>query len=54
MKRADELLDALWNAAVDGDFEAAVFLKMFVPWAMLNADADHANEIASVTPSALQ
>lgn len=29
----DALLDALWNAAVDGDFEAAIFLQMFAPWA---------------------
>lgn len=29
----DALLDALWNAAVAGDTEAAIFLQMFAPWA---------------------
>jgi hypothetical protein len=33
MEEIDALLDALWNAAIDGDFEAAIFLQMFAPWA---------------------
>jgi hypothetical protein len=33
MDKIDALLDALWNAAIDGDFEAAIFLQMFAPWA---------------------
>jgi hypothetical protein len=48
MTRADELLEALWNSAVAGDFESGVFLQMFAPWAALNADTDHASEIAGV------
>lgn len=32
MDETDALLDALWNAAVDGDTEAATFLVMFVAW----------------------
>jgi hypothetical protein len=46
MTRADDLLDALWKSAIAGDFESAVFLKMFAPWMALNADADPASEIA--------
>jgi hypothetical protein len=52
MTRADELLDALWNAAVAGDFEAAVFLKMFAPWAALNAQVP-GREVAGVEPAEL-
>jgi hypothetical protein len=33
MDEIDALFDALWNAAIDGDFEAAIFLQMFAPWA---------------------
>ena len=33
MDEIDALLDALWNAALEGDFEAAIFLQMFAPWA---------------------
>jgi hypothetical protein len=33
MEEIDALLDALWNAAIDGDYEAAIFLQMFAPWA---------------------
>ena len=33
MHEIDALLDALWNAAISGDTEAAVFLQMFAPWA---------------------
>jgi hypothetical protein len=34
MDEIDALMDALWNAAIDGDFEAAIFLQMFAPWAV--------------------
>jgi hypothetical protein len=37
MDEIDALLDALWNAAIDGDFEAAIFLQMFAPWAASQA-----------------
>lgn len=33
MDEIDALVDALWNAAIAGDTEAAVFLQMFAPWA---------------------
>jgi hypothetical protein len=33
MDEIDALLDALWNAAINGDTEAAIFLQMFAPWA---------------------
>jgi hypothetical protein len=33
MDEIDALLDALWKAAINGDFEAAIFLQMFAPWA---------------------
>jgi hypothetical protein len=50
MTRADELLDALWNAAVAGDFDAAVFLKMFAPWMALNAQVP-GSEVAGGQPT---
>lgn len=34
MDEIDALLDALLHAAIDGDFEAAIFLQMFAPWAV--------------------
>lgn len=34
MTETERLLDALQRAAKAGDFEAAAFLRMFVPWAM--------------------
>jgi hypothetical protein len=37
MDEIDALFDALWNAAIDGDFEAAIFLQMFAPWAVTHA-----------------
>lgn len=38
MDEIDAMLDALWNAAVSGDTEAAVFLCTFGPWAMERLD----------------
>lgn len=37
MDEIDALLDALWNAAIAGDTEAAIFLQMFAPWAAAQA-----------------
>jgi len=34
MDEIDAMLDALSNAVLEGDSEAAVFLCMFGPWAM--------------------
>ena len=34
MDEIDALSEALWNAAIAGDFEAAIFLQMFAPWAL--------------------
>lgn len=34
MDEIDAMLDALWNAVVSGDAEAAVFLCMCGPWAL--------------------
>jgi hypothetical protein len=34
MNEIDALLDALFARAIDGDAEAAAFLRMFAPWAI--------------------
>lgn len=34
MEKQNDLLDALWAAALAGDGEAAAFLNMFGPWAI--------------------
>lgn len=47
MDKVDALLDALRNAALGGDLEAAVFLKLFAPWA-----SEYLNAQRSRLPSA--
>ncbi|MGY3265211.1 hypothetical protein [Lysobacter sp. HA35] len=37
MATPDEVLDALWRAALAGDAEAAAFLRVFGPWVMRGA-----------------
>jgi hypothetical protein len=47
MEEIDALLDALWNAAIEGDFEAAMFLQMFAPWAVSQVSCYSRNKTES-------
>ena len=48
MDERDEVLDALWIAALAGDKQAIAFLHMFGPWALQRDPSGREEEGASL------